>query len=495
MNLTEKLLKPITETTYLTAENVKRYRTILRFFYLQYEKITYWMNQDEVYEEMKSHLEFNDYTMDQCKQDLKALVEWNNLMPMQDTKKVSSIEAFKNRQFRYQLTEYTVEIERMAVKLENLFAEGASLEPTLLERIRVELLKISSIYEEEPIKVYSWWSGLNSDFIRLNQNYQDYMRQLNSARAEELMKTKEFLIFKDKLTEYLRTFVKGLQFNTGMIEKYILEVQEEELLRIFSKVVEYESAIPRVDVQVTKKELAEKVSGRWTSLFHWFVSAEGKESEASRLFDMTNEIIRKMTRYAAQISEQLSGGANRKEEYRQLARTFSACDTTKEAHRLSSVVFGVEKPFHLKGAFRRETDSINSGVYEEEANVYPLSPRIQTYREKFKRSGIREHKEEKERIKRQTLEKMKREEVLLKGCIQMGCLDFKELSVISQEIRCVLLRWLSKALENKQGEAKTEDGRHYKLVNKDEKTTCILRCNDGDFVMPAFILEFEEVQE
>ena len=60
---------------------------------------------------------------------------------------------------------------------------------------------------------------MNNDFIRLNQNYQDYIRDLNSVKAEEMMRTKEFLVFKDKLVEYLRNFVKGLQKNVGVIEE------------------------------------------------------------------------------------------------------------------------------------------------------------------------------------------------------------------------------------------------------------------------------------
>ena len=27
------------------------------------------------------------------------------------------------------------------------------------------------------------WNDLNNDFIRLNQNYQDYMRELNSVKS------------------------------------------------------------------------------------------------------------------------------------------------------------------------------------------------------------------------------------------------------------------------------------------------------------------------
>ena len=63
MQITDKLMKPVTETTYLTAENVKRYRVILRFFFVQYERIKYWMDQEEVYNELKSHEEFADYTL------------------------------------------------------------------------------------------------------------------------------------------------------------------------------------------------------------------------------------------------------------------------------------------------------------------------------------------------------------------------------------------------------------------------------------------------
>lgn len=57
------------------------------------------MEQDEIHRELSSHLEFADYTIDQCRQDLDALVHWGNLLTMQDTKRVTSIEAFKNRQY------------------------------------------------------------------------------------------------------------------------------------------------------------------------------------------------------------------------------------------------------------------------------------------------------------------------------------------------------------------------------------------------------------
>ena len=67
---------------------------------------------------------------------------------------------------------------------------------------------------------------------------------------------------------------------------------------------------------------------------------------------------------------------------KRLADIFGKCRDINEAHRLSAVVFGIEKPLHLKGELSRETDSINSGVYEEEAYAVTVTPRVRTYNKK-----------------------------------------------------------------------------------------------------------------
>ena len=107
--------------------------------------------------------------------------------------------------------------------------------------------------------------------------------------------------------------------------------------------------IPRINVEVKEDLIADKVYGRWQSLEEWFTGTDGKDSEAAKVFDTTNEIIRKITRYAARISEMSNAGANRREEYHKVAVMFSKCKNIFEAHRLAAVVFGIEKPLHLKG--------------------------------------------------------------------------------------------------------------------------------------------------
>ena len=148
VQVSEKLIRPLTEVKYLNADNVSRYRCIMRIFFENYEKLKYWLYQEEVLEEMRKDPFFRDYTPEQCQQDLTMLAEWKNLNTIQDTKKVSSIEEFKNRKYRYQMSEYSVEIERLVLRLENLLVEGASLEPTLLERIRRNIEKVPEMEQK-----------------------------------------------------------------------------------------------------------------------------------------------------------------------------------------------------------------------------------------------------------------------------------------------------------------------------------------------------------
>lgn len=54
MQVTEKLTKALTEAKYLNADNVSRYRCIMRIFFENYEKLHYWLYQEEIYDQMKA---------------------------------------------------------------------------------------------------------------------------------------------------------------------------------------------------------------------------------------------------------------------------------------------------------------------------------------------------------------------------------------------------------------------------------------------------------
>ena len=68
----------------------------------------------------------------------------------------------------------------------------------------------------------------------------------------------------------------------------------------------------------------------------------------------------------------------------------------------------------FKGQMPRETDSINSGMYEEKPHVVTVTPRVRTYREKAKRIGIIDRSEERKPCVRLRTEAGKGTEVIKK---------------------------------------------------------------------------------
>ncbi|MEJ8738143.1 TIGR02677 family protein [Erysipelotrichaceae bacterium HCN-30851] len=491
MKVYDKLIKPIKEVNYLRAENVDRYRLIIRYFFLEYEKIHYWLHKEDVYEVIRNIEGYEDYTLDQCQQDLQQLTQWQNLTASQDSSKVLSLEDFKNKRYRYQLSEYTVEIERLTLRLENLEIEGASLEPTLLERIYDQLLQIKKVIKENPVDMNGWLNLLMNDFVRLNQNYQDYIKTLNSAKAEELMKTTEFLVYKDKIIMYLREFVVTMQNTGSMISSLMKDIQEEDLEIIFHNATKYELTIPRIGVDLIYEDVYQNYKDKWSSLYFWFVGHDGY-SEVDHLYDISNEIIRKMTRYAQQISEMINRGSHRKEQYIHIADLFQKCQNINEAHCMSAYVFGVEDCLHLSHVQPRKSEDINIGVYQEQPEMIKFDPHSRIVRKKTIRKPAEDRTIEKLQQQFAIEEELAKQMAKIEELIKDNEIDFATLPCIDGKTRKTLLGWLSKALGQESSSSKTDDGRKYVIDKSDADNTCEVCCNDGNFIMPHFKIIFKE---
>ena len=186
--------------------------------------------------------EFSDYSMEQLKTGLEALVGWKNLTPIQDPKRVYTIAEYKNKQYRYTMSEYAVEIERMTVKLENLFMDSSNLSMNYFVRIENALNEMEQIDHQELKAVNEWWSNLQEDFKRLNRNYQDYLREFYSGKSDKVLKSIEFVIHKDRFISYLQEFVKQLQNKSIRIENIIKKLSRQMVDEVLERVIESELA-------------------------------------------------------------------------------------------------------------------------------------------------------------------------------------------------------------------------------------------------------------
>ena len=488
-------LNSVPEASYLTAENAWRYRAIMRTFYLESQKAHIRLNKTELLALLRADSHFIEYTMEQLEQDLNALCNWRNLVPIQDPHRPTSIAEYKNKQFSYSKQQTAYEIERMTLSLENLNLRTSILSSQLFERILDTLDRIARQANQDSRTLNQLWDQLQQDFRRLTNRYQDYLRDFYSSHAKHILQTTEFLPYKDKVVRYLQEFVLELQRYAEKIRRVLMALPPEQVERILQEV--YTTQLQEGEGRLIQRtedypeQLREEVYGFWAGFYHWFVPAENGHSDSQHVLELANEIIQRILMNAELILQAHSGGANRKVEYKKFLELFAACPTIKDAQCLSGMVFGAQRAAHLTGI---EPEDIyeTSSCYDEQPFLYQLRNRRRPGRPPREKSFFEDKSIQKAAQRQAYLQKKHALLTQLQKLIQKKRLDFSMLDEpITPEIRMILLNWVVKANANTSKCARTEFGQAYRLTCATGQS-CVLHCTDGDLTMPAYCLEFEE---
>lgn len=482
MEVYEKLTKQISETKYLSTENSYRYRPIMRCFYHHYERLEYWLYKEDIYDELKNNDIFDGYTLEECERDLETLVSWLSLSKMQDTKNATSIEEFKNKKFRYQLTEYATEIERLTISLEDMEIKTSSLEPKLFDRIRISLSKLEDISSLAPEEVNDIWNSLNDDFTKLNQNYQDFLKKFNEPKSEELLQSVLFLQFKSEILKYLKEFIKGYQKNVYYIKDSISKVSSENIENFLNKLNSHHKKTPIFSKDFDFDYFKEVNRGKILNIFKWFVGTSSSPSEGEKLMTTTDSIIVKITKYASSLVELHGNMTNRKEEYKHLCKLFDKLDNIEEAHKYASVIFGIENVKHYTGNSTLNTDAIIN-TYDIPPIEILLSSRTKTRKEKVFASPIVDKTLEKERLLAEYRREQEQNKQILKSLIK----DKKITLTGEINLTKVERRYIQKLLASTSTK-ETEFGLSYTNIKKDGK--CKIVSEDGIFLMDSCEIEF-----
>ncbi len=486
-------LEAINETSYLSVPNAGIYRKIMRCFYREYEKMHFQLYKEDVYALLKEESEFADYTISQLETDLDALVKWKNLTPIQDPGKVYTIADYKNKQYRYTMSEYAVEIERLTVRLENIFMESGNLSTNFFVRLEKSLEEAEMMQSTSLKEVNEWWNLLQEDFKRLNQNYQDYLRDFYSGKTEHLMKSVEFVLHKDKFIKYLTDFVQELQHHSKRIEQIL--VRQMPIIEgvVLEKVIQSERDIPHAFLELhgnLEPNIRENVMGKWDSLKRWFIDTQGRECESRKVLKITNDVIRSIIQNAALIVQLQNWGISRKDDYQKFLEMFLKCEDMEAAHCLSAHVFGIQKIQHFKTNCPREEDGINNSIYEEEPVEFHVKPHSRTYREKKDKRGFSDKSLEKMMQREAYLQSVKKQKEIVMHYVKDKKIAFSEIEEpVSEMTKNMFLQWIAMANMNSQKSGQTEFGQEYRLIQEDG--TCVLKCEDGDLTMPAYIVEFK----
>ncbi|WP_085992269.1 TIGR02677 family protein [Oceanobacillus senegalensis] len=485
------MYKRVKEATYLTAEKAWSYRAILRYFYIQHERMKEFLFPEEIYAHLTQFSEFKDYTMEALHIDLDTLVKWGNLIARQEIGKSRTVEEFKKKRFRYQCTPYTVEFERMMVQMENMGETfGGSLERSQFERLYQSLLKMERIMLgieiEDDEECAQLWDDVLNYFRQITRNTSDYIAYINSEEVEDRMQTEAFLVYKDQFTAYLRDFIIALQGTALQIQDLLLGITQENLHGFFKRVIARSEQIFRLEDK-EDANLYEEYHEKWFSIKAWFLGDKHGGSEYEMLQQRTNESIRRITRVVQRLGERHLHFHSRKKDYLHLAKWFDSMESIEDAHELSSAAFGV---FHTRHLYidHFPTEDIYVDVWDEQPMEHETKPITRNYREKTRPGAITSNQKRKEEMKQFYLEERQREKKLMEKYVHGNEIRVEDLPVVEAHVRKILLSWIGKAMARKDRTIKTEFGTKVRVILHEEIVT--LRSEDGSLEMPKAVFQF-----
>ena len=146
----------------------------------------------------------------------------------------------------------------------------------------------------------------------------------------------------------------------------------------------------------------------------------------------------------------------------------------------------------ILGNEKRETESINSSIYEETPKNYIIKPRERSFREKIIKNPIKDKGNKKEEKLKNLLEKRKSEEERIKTFLKDNVIDFKQLEQIEGKDRTLLLKLISKGIVKKESWHKSDFGMDYQVDFTEVQETINLNCRDGILKMPHYKLVFRK---
>lgn len=492
----EQELRRIPETAYLNAENAARYRAILHFCYRRHEHMQTFVYPEEIFRELTQTSFFAAYTEEQLAQDLAQLEAWGNLTAQQEVARARNIAEFKRKKFRYQCTPYTVEIERMVERLRGLGDSfGGSLETTQFDRL---LSHLSSLLLEagaqSDAQLLQTWEDLLHYFRTLVENASDYLAHLRSAKVEERMQTSAFLAYKDMFTQYLRSFVLGLQRASQQVSALLVQAKPEEMQKIFGRLADRWHIIHALDESASREAFLAETQEQWQVLREWFLGTEYHASELSVLGDETIETIRRITRFAQRIAQERQTLQSRRAEYLDLAGLFLACEGKREADALASVVFGASRARHFQVG-PRDSDDIHGHIEEEPPTKVTLTVRRRGAASRRHVSAVRDRSEEKAAALAAYEKHQAELREMLAALVVDGVIDFAHLPVLRTEVRRALLSWVDRCLSRPGQAVALENGTRMRLVWGPKTERACVRSEDGDLWVPALRLVVEDAGE
>jgi uncharacterized protein (TIGR02677 family) len=357
--------------SHLTAQNTVLYRQVLTVFVAAKERFQVHLRPDDVLAEIRStsagwHPDARApadtdgagqgaLTVETVTGALDALVSWGNLLASPDTGRVVQVEDFYRKRHLFQLSQAGEAAERALERFDETLGRRGALQAVALEDITVTLRQFLSLIHAEPLDLgmlHQSLSALTARFSELADNASAFMASLQ--RTIDLTDTDEdaFVAYKSRLVDYLERFIQDLTMRGPQIATLLVDADDERVQRALHALAARDGAAeaPDPDDPEALAETARHLSGwtnRWAGLRSWFLSENGRDSQAKLLRMSALAAIPTLLDAVRAVNARRSGRSDRSTDYLRLAQWFQEAPTDDDRHRLARAAFGLYSARHL----------------------------------------------------------------------------------------------------------------------------------------------------
>lgn len=488
------MMEKVWTANYLVVENVERYRQIMRFFYKRHLQMQGTLYRPEILEMMRREYS-ESYEEIEVDQDLENLVAWGNLQKQQEFIRPKSIEEYRNKNFRYQITEEGILVEKMVSQLtsQKHVARGALDEKGVRNLLRLLQQLVSG--NEDLVET---WLKIREEFRRVGDDTANYIGYITSPEVDSRMKTEQFLIYKDKFVNYLRDFISTLQNLYHQFLAVIRDLDQVDQKVLIEGMYQKEQEIPMMD-GMTQEEVTEQISGELQALKIWFVGDADRPSEYDNLMQQTDQMITKVTGLIYYYGQEIHQYQSRKKDYIHLAKWFYQAENLEEAQKMYAGVFGLD---HSRHYFVSE----GSDATNNRENSWSLTPG-KLFLSKRGRDARTERKAKsftlKKKQQQKQLQEFRQQQLIYRQKIESYFKDdrvqFSILENLDSTARKVFLKWISTAIATHvpaQKETKTVLTQKISTeldfeveVTIDRSKRIHVMCEDGQLEMPDVTIQ------
>jgi uncharacterized protein (TIGR02677 family) len=262
-----------------------------------------------------------------------------------------------------------------------LLASSGALQTAVLDAIVAHLDDLFRLLRDpasDDRRLYATLAGLESHLDALRSNTKQFNNELQRLLRDDAANLTTFDEVKRATVSYLEEFVTNLDQRKHAIVGALVGIEDFGVAALQQRALAGADlpALPGAEEQAPRW-LAQR-QARWDGLRHWFRPLDGGEPAVDTLRDIARRAIVSLLRALERFNEARRRSASTAQDFRVLARWFTACETEMEAHRLFNAAFGMwpARHAHLVSDDPAEVAATTSW---RDAPAVPVSPLLRTH--------------------------------------------------------------------------------------------------------------------